>query len=69
MEDYLENLKKDFYQRMNETSFRFYSTFLKRSKSMNSYPFVSEDDLNPENISSLSAVRFNRLKLKEILKG
>lgn len=29
---------------------------------MNSYPFVSEDDLNPENISSLSAVRFNRLK-------
>lgn len=62
MEDYLENLKKDFYQRMNETSFRFYSTFLKRSKSMNSYPFVSEDDLNPENISSLSAVRFNRLK-------
>ncbi len=62
MEDYLENLKEDFYDRMNEPSFRFYSAFLKRNRSMNSYPLVSEDDLNPENISSLSAVRFKRLK-------
>ena len=62
MKNYCDQLKEDFYHRMNETSFRFYSTYLKRDRKMNSYPFISEDDLNPENISSLSAVRFNRLK-------
>ena len=62
IEEYLSKAKANYYNAMKEEGFRFYSIFLKQEKQSNSYPMISEEDIENSFIKKYES-RFNRLKV------